>query len=164
MSDFLKMSKTVIEWVCKKPFCKMYPVVPGKVYDKTRGCVMNDASKCTLCTLCDKKCPTGAIKVDRTGGTWEINHFQCIMCNECVTNCRPGSLTMENKHAAPAAKKEVLSMKVELKKPTQKPATKAEKTKASENLETKTKTKPASKAEKKPEQTKTKKVKSNNKT
>ena len=115
MSDLLQMSKNVIEWVRKKPFCKMYPVVPGKVYDRTRGCVMNDASKCTLCTVCQIKCPTGAIKVDRAGGTWEINHFQCIMCNECVSNCRPKSLTMENKHAAPVAKMEKLSIKVELK-------------------------------------------------
>ena len=126
MSDLLRMSKTVIEWVRKKPFCKMYPVVPGKVYDNTRGSVMNDAAKCTLCTLCDKKCPTGAIKVDRAGGTWKINHFQCIMCNECVSNCRPGSLTMENKHASPNVKKEILSMSVELKKPPAKPAPKAE--------------------------------------
>jgi ech hydrogenase subunit F len=163
MSDLLRMSKTIIEWVRKKPFCKMYPIVPGKVYDNTRGCVMNDATKCTLCTLCEKKCPTGAIKVDRPGGTWEINHFQCIMCNECVTNCRPGSLTMENKHAAPAAKIEKLSMKVELKKPAPKPvvkptvepAPKAE-AKPAEKPVPKAKAKPAPKAEKKPEPPKAK--------
>ena len=149
MSDLLRMSKVVMEWVRKKPFCKMYPVVPGRVYDNTRGCVMNDAAKCTLCTLCDKKCPTGAIKVDRAGGTWEINHFQCIMCNECVTNCRPGSLTMESKHAAPAAKIEKLSMKVELKKPTPKPAPKVE-PKPTPKAEVKPAEKPAPKAVAKP--------------
>jgi len=117
MSDFLRMSKIVLEWVRKKPFCKMYPVVPGKVFERTRGRVMNDASKCTLCTLCEKKCPTGAIKVDRPGGTWQINHFQCIMCNECVTNCRPGSLTMETQHAAPSVTKDIICLSVEIKKP-----------------------------------------------
>ena len=121
MSDFLRMSKTVLYWIRKKPFCKMYPSVPGKVFTHTRASVMNDASKCTLCTLCDKKCPTGASKVDRPGGTWTINHFQCIMCNECVSHCPPKSLTMENKHAAPATKKELFSMSVKLKKPPVKP-------------------------------------------
>jgi ech hydrogenase subunit F len=154
MSDLLQMSKNVIEWVRKKPFCKMYPVVPGRVYDRTRGCVMNDASKCTLCTVCQIKCPTGAIKVDRAGGTWEINHFQCIMCNECVSNCRPKSLTMENKHAAPVAKMEKLSIKVELKKPAPKPVPKAVEAKPAEKpapkVEAKAAKKPAPKAEAKP--------------
>ncbi len=153
MSDLLTMSKTVLEWVRKKPFCKMYPVVPGKVYEKTRGQVVNDPAKCTLCTLCAKKCPTGAIKVDRAAGKWEINQFQCIMCNECVTNCRPGSLTMENKHAAPAAKKGVVVLDVEIKKPAPKPAPKAEAKPAEKpapKAEAKPAEKPAPKAEPKP--------------
>jgi len=151
MSDFLRMSKTVLEWVRKKPFCKMYPVVPGRVYDKTRGSVVNDASKCTLCTVCQIKCPTGAIKVDRAGGKWEINPFQCIMCNECVTNCRPKSLTMENIHAAPATKMEKISISVTVKKPPVKPVPKP-----AEKPVAKAAAKPAPKAEKKPEPPKTK--------
>ena len=122
MSDFLKMSRTIIESVLKKPFCKMYPVVPPKLFDKTRGCVTNDASKCTLCTVCGIKCPTGAIKVNRAEGKWEINQFQCIMCNICVEKCPPKSLTMESQYAAPMTKKEIVLVKVEpKKKPTPKP-------------------------------------------
>ena len=116
MADFLRMSRTIIESLTKKPFCKMYPVIPPKLYKKTRGCVKNDASKCTLCTLCDKKCPTGAIKVDRANSKWEINHYQCILCNECVINCKPASLTMKNQYAAPATKKEIVFMRIKIKK------------------------------------------------
>ena len=150
MSDLLTMSKTVLEWVRKKPFCKMYPVVPGKVYERTRGQVVNDPAKCTLCTLCAKKCPTGAIKVDRAAGKWEINQFQCIMCNECVTNCRPGSLTMENKHAAPAVKKGVVVLDVELKKPAPPKAEAKPAEKKEEKPAPKAEAKPAEKKEEKP--------------
>jgi len=122
MSDILKFSKTIISSLFKSPACEMYPVKPARFYDGTRGSIVNDASKCTLCTLCAKKCPTGAIKVDRAGGKWEINPFKCILCNECAHFCPPKSLTMINQYNAIAVKMDVISMDVELKK---KPAKKA---------------------------------------
>jgi len=120
MSDLFKMTGTVLSRLLKKPACEMYPVKPARYYPNSRGGIKNDPAVCTLCTVCQMKCPTGAIKVDRKGGTWSINPFKCILCNECVINCKPGSLKMENKHMPPAVSMEVEVLNVQLKTPEKK--------------------------------------------
>lgn len=45
-----------------------------------------DASKCTGCTTCIKRCPTEAIRVD--GGKASINPDRCIDCGECIRVCQ----------------------------------------------------------------------------
>ncbi|HBM17189.1 MAG TPA: hypothetical protein DD381_12730 [Lentisphaeria bacterium] len=125
MSDILKMCKTVVSSLRKKPFCQMYPFKPAKFYDHTRGHIKLDASKCILCSLCAKRCPTGAIEVDRVKGSWQINRYKCIMCIECVVACpvKPvKALAVENQYAPPMAKMEMEMFDVEVKKPAPKPA------------------------------------------
>lgn len=99
MSDMLTMCKTILSSLRKKTACEMYPFKPARVYPNTRGHITIDTTKCTMCSLCSKKCPTLAIDVDRTKEVWQINHFQCIQCNECVHVCRPGALKMETNYA-----------------------------------------------------------------
>jgi len=107
MADILKMFKVVINALFKKSACEMYPIKPARVYDNTKGQIEIDAPKCILCTLCDKKCPTHAIKVDRAGRTWKINYFQCIYCNNCVEICPKKCLNMSTQYSAPEATKEI---------------------------------------------------------
>lgn len=107
MSDIVKMTKLIVSSLFKKTACQMYPFKPAKFYKHSRGKVTINASKCILCTLCAKKCPTGAIIVDREQGHWQIDRSKCILCNECVTCCRPVALTMENQHSAPATEKTI---------------------------------------------------------
>ena len=56
--------------------------------------VIFDDSKCVYCTLCAKKCPVGAITVDRAEKTWEIDRSVCVKCGQCVKNCPKKALTM----------------------------------------------------------------------
>lgn len=44
-----------------------------------------DRAHCTGCKLCEKNCPTGAIKV--IGGKAKINHSICNNCYQCVYVC-----------------------------------------------------------------------------
>lgn len=44
-----------------------------------------DASRCTGCTTCIRRCPTEAIRVD--GGKASINPDRCIDCGECIRVC-----------------------------------------------------------------------------
>lgn len=44
-----------------------------------------DRAYCTGCKLCEKNCPTGAIKVTR--GKAKINHSICNNCYHCVYVC-----------------------------------------------------------------------------
>lgn len=101
MSDILQIFNTIIKSLFKKSACGMYPVQPATFYENTKGHIEIDASKCILCTLCAKKCPTGAIQVDRAARTWQIDHGKCILCNNCIESCRPQCLRMMNQYAVP---------------------------------------------------------------
>lgn len=107
MSDILKMFNTIIKNLFKKSACDMYPVKQPQIYEQTRGHIAIDAPKCILCTLCDKRCPTGAIAVNKEARTWAITRGQCILCDQCVAVCPKKCLRMDNQYATPVAKRQV---------------------------------------------------------
>lgn len=102
LTDILKIFGTIAKSLFKKSACAMYPLKPAKCYKETRGHIEIESDKCILCTLCAKRCPTGAIMVDRDAHTWSIDHFKCILCNNCTYACPPQCLHMVNQYAAPA--------------------------------------------------------------
>ena len=83
-------------------------------------------SKCVYCTLCAKKCPAGALTVDRANKTWTLDEDLCVGCGTCAEACPKKAILMpgdepvaaEAPAAAPAPKAEP--------KPTPAPAPKAE--------------------------------------
>ena len=56
------------------------------------GVIFSDS--CVYCTLCAKKCPVGAITVDRENKTWSIDRSACIKCGQCINNCPKKALSM----------------------------------------------------------------------
>ena len=54
-----------------------------------------DNRHCTGCKLCEKICPTGAIKV--TGGKAKINCNICNNCYQCVYICPNSAIKQETK-------------------------------------------------------------------
>ena len=53
-----------------------------------------DAAKCVHCTLCAKKCPQGALEVDRAAKTWTCNYDDCIACGACDAACPKNAIVM----------------------------------------------------------------------
>lgn len=53
-----------------------------------------DVEKCMYCTLCAKKCPQGAIEVNRKELTWKLDEEKCIGCSVCALACPKKALTM----------------------------------------------------------------------
>lgn len=68
------------------PACTVVPRDDGKP--------VCDLSKCLFCTLCAKKCPAGAIEVDRAAKTWTLDEEKCVACGTCADACRKNAIIM----------------------------------------------------------------------
>jgi ech hydrogenase subunit F len=101
----LVMLKTSIRSLFCGSACKMYPLREATVYERTRGHIVIEASKCIVCTLCAVRCPTGAILVDRDKYVWMIDRFKCILCGNCVEACKANALRMDQHYAGPVVRK-----------------------------------------------------------
>ena len=51
------------------------------------GKPVQDPSKCVYCTICAKKCPVGALTVDRAAKTWTLDEDLCVGCGTCAEAC-----------------------------------------------------------------------------
>lgn len=63
------------------------PIAPDRV-------LVADLSSCVLCGLCVRRCPTGALQVDRKAGTWTVDRSNCLQCGNCVNGCPKNSLAL----------------------------------------------------------------------
>ena len=57
-----------------------------------------DTEVCVFCTLCAKKCPQGAITVDRAEKKWELNKDACVSCGLCESNCPKKCISMKEEN------------------------------------------------------------------
>lgn len=71
----------------KKPAAPAAAVKQSSSAPAEDGKPHNDAEKCVYCTLCAKKCPAGAIEVDRANKTWALDAEKCVGCGTCVEAC-----------------------------------------------------------------------------
>lgn len=104
---FMKLAGTSMKNLFHKSSCKMYPVVPLKTYEATRGPVENNIETCVLCSLCAKNCPVGAIEVNKKERYWQFDPYICIRCGECVSRCPKHSLSMDPNDDCTAPQKSV---------------------------------------------------------
>ncbi len=100
-----KLGKMTLGGLFKKPETIQYPAEHRFVPEGLKGHISVDMDHCILCGICMKRCPTGAIQVDRKGSKWAIDRFRCIQCGHCTRECPKHCLTMEPTYAACATKK-----------------------------------------------------------
>lgn len=67
---------------------------PAPVKPRDDGKPVQDPSKCVYCTLCAKKCPAGALTVDRAAKTWTLDEDACVGCGTCAGVCPKDAIVM----------------------------------------------------------------------
>ena len=111
MSGF-KLGKMTFGSLFKKPETVCYPVQKKEPPRGLKGHITVDVDTCILCSLCQKRCPCGAIEVNKKERKWSIDHFRCVQCASCVYECPKGCLTMEPTYAAVSRTKSVHTFEV----------------------------------------------------
>ncbi len=96
------MLRTNLRNLFSKPATILYPFVEKPVYPATRGSVEFNLQNCIFCSLCQKKCPTHAIEVDKNAKKISIDRLDCITCGACVDACPKKCIEMTSKRNAPS--------------------------------------------------------------
>ena len=109
-----KLGKMTARSLFKKPETRLYPVVQREYFEATKGHIEADIQQCVFDGSCAKRCPTGALVVDRTTRTITVEPFLCIQCGACVRQCPRGVLSNVNTYTQPATQKSVNSWTKEL--------------------------------------------------
>lgn len=90
-----------------KPATCNYPAEPAVYPERSRGHIEIDIDDCIMCGMCQKKCPSGAITVDRASKTWSIERMGCVQCENCVAGCPKSCLHIKPGYTEPSAQKTV---------------------------------------------------------
>lgn len=102
-----KLGKMTLRSLFKKPETVCYPLQTRPQPEGSKGTVHNDIETCILCSICARSCPTGALAVDRKGGTWAIDRFRCVQCRNCINVCVEDALSMDHLYAPSASIKHI---------------------------------------------------------
>ena len=98
---FFSMTKTVLKSLFRPPATVKYPFAPREFAARSRGKITISIEPCIFCGLCQRKCPSDAITVNKAERTWTIDRLKCIMCGACVEACPKDCLTQENRYSEP---------------------------------------------------------------
>lgn len=105
MSSVLTFAKIAMRNLFSPPVTSKYPFAPAQYPQQSRGHIEVNMSKCILCGLCSKHCPTETIVIDRKAKTWSMNRFDCVQCQNCVNVCPKSALTIVPGYFAPGVEK-----------------------------------------------------------
>lgn len=99
--SYFRMTGIALKWAFKKPVTSNYPFEPRQALEGSRGRLTFDTETCVYCGVCGKKCPTGALSINRAGRRWSIDRLLCITCGYCIEACPKKSLGLETAHMTP---------------------------------------------------------------
>ncbi len=103
----MAMLSIVLRNLITGPVTTRYPEGPADIPEGNRGRVDWNMEACTLCGLCQKRCPTLALKVDKKAGTITLEVFRCIACGVCVDACPQEAIGMIAETSRPGYFKDV---------------------------------------------------------
>ena len=101
-----EMFKPVIKNLFSTPVTRLYPFEIREQFADVRGDLKIDISKCIYCKICEKKCPSDCITVDKDACKFQLDPYSCVLCSVCVDACPKDALYMNTKWRPPVAIKE----------------------------------------------------------
>ncbi len=101
MAGIMKFTKFALKNLFSKPVTKDYPAKPREYPERTRGSVQIKIDDCLFCGMCARKCPSGAITVDKAARTWSIDRMGCVQCENCVNTCPKKCLSTDTQYTEP---------------------------------------------------------------
>ncbi len=102
------MTKTVLKNMLTKYATRLYPALKVVPFKDQKGELKIEIEKCVMCSLCQIKCPSQCITVDKKGKSWGVDPYACVYCGICVEACPVKCLYQEGMYRAPAAEKEMV--------------------------------------------------------
>lgn len=103
----MDFSKQVMKNLFSKPATTGYPFQPKEYPEASRGHIEINIDDCIFCGMCQRKCMSGAITVDRATKTWTIERMGCIQCADCTLGCPKKCLKIVPGYTEPSAEKTV---------------------------------------------------------
>lgn len=114
---FFEMVKTALRTVLQRPVTILYPAQAAKKTPLSRGHVVFDGSRCISCSICQRKCPSQAIVLNKEAKSWQIDRFRCVVCSSCVDTCPSKCLSMDTQYTAPVTTRGVETITITYVKP-----------------------------------------------
>ena len=113
--------KAAAKAIITKPATKRYPNIKPKLPEGYRGEPLIDCNLCIGCGICEKVCPSRAIKmVDIEGKKKpQLELSKCIFCYQCVESCPKKAIKSSDIYELATTDKSSLCIKpkIEMKKP-----------------------------------------------
>lgn len=103
----MSMLRTVLRNLISGPVTTKYPAAPADIPQGNRGRLDWDMEKCILCGLCQKRCPTLAVTMDKKVGTITLQVHRCISCGVCAEICPKSAISVGREYSAPSYTKEL---------------------------------------------------------
>ncbi len=103
---YFQMSRIALKWALSTPPTTRYPFAARRPIAGSRGQLVFTPEHCVYCTVCAKKCPSAALKVDRALKKFVLDRLRCISCGCCVEICPKNSLALSTDHGFPATTRE----------------------------------------------------------
>jgi ech hydrogenase subunit F len=103
---YFQMTRLALKWALSKPPTTRYPFQARRPMAGSRGQLQFTRDHCVYCTACAKKCPTGALRVDRARKLLVLERLRCISCGCCVEICPKNSLALSTGHGFPTTTRE----------------------------------------------------------
>jgi formate hydrogenlyase subunit 6/NADH:ubiquinone oxidoreductase subunit I len=93
------MLRQLLHSLFRKPVTNRYPYEKLEMADKVRGKLKFNPQVCIGCKMCERDCPSGAIKITKTGEKQfeaEVNLGKCIYCGQCADSCLKKAIEFTN--------------------------------------------------------------------